>query len=246
MKHVTYNTKLIILTAILFFVSCFMFYDSVTANIQLETGLPNIPPAGLTTGNELPEYINYLYLFGLGLIALLALVQMMIGGLTYIFAAGNVAKFEIAKDTIKQALLGLGLLLVSYLFLRTINPDLVNLRNPSLTLIEFAFQDANWRWTSGSCSNFGSGWGATSAFHCEGARPSVSAVCCGLHSPRPQDYRWALIPAGESCDSILDNGLFDISNWQYFNDRHCQGAGPEPAHEVHDPPAAYYCCGKLP
>jgi len=103
------------------------------AQVRLETGLPNIPGGQLPVGQELPSYIRYLFIFGLGLIAFLALAQMMAGGLTYILAAGNVAKVEDAKDTIKQALLGLGLLLVSYLLLRTINPDLVNLRNPNLT-----------------------------------------------------------------------------------------------------------------
>jgi hypothetical protein len=113
-----------------------MFYDSAMAQYKLETGLP--PIAGQPSPSEgLPQYINYLFIFGLGLIAFLALVQMMAGGLTYILAAGNVAKVETAKDTIKQALLGLGLLLVSYLLLRTINPDLVNLRNPNLTPTEF-------------------------------------------------------------------------------------------------------------
>lgn len=62
---------------------------------------------------------------------------MTIGGIMYILAAGNAAKVEDAKDTILQALFGLGILLVSYLLLRTINPDLVNLTNPNLTPIQF-------------------------------------------------------------------------------------------------------------
>lgn len=113
---------------------------AATAQVQLETGLPNIPGGQLPAGQELPSYINYLFIFGLGLIAFLALGQMMLGGLTYILAAGNAAKVEDAKDTIFQALLGLGILLVSYLLLRTINPDLVNLRNPNLTPIQFQGQ----------------------------------------------------------------------------------------------------------
>lgn len=107
------------------------------AQVRLETGLPTIPAAGLTRGQELPSYINYLFIFGLSLVAFLALGQMMLGGIHYILAAGNVAKVEDAKNTIQQALLGLGLLLVSYLLLRTINPDLVNLRNPNLTPTQF-------------------------------------------------------------------------------------------------------------
>ncbi len=105
------------------------------AQVQLETGLLN-PQTGqvitqLPAGQELPSYINYLFIFGLALITFLAFGFMIIGGVQYILAAGNIAKVEDAKDTIKQALLGLGLLLVSYLLLRTINPDLVNLQNPS-------------------------------------------------------------------------------------------------------------------
>lgn len=106
------------------------------AQVQLETGLPGAP-SQLPAGTELPSYIRYLFLFGLGLIAILALAQMIIGGITYILAAGNAAKVEDAKDIIFQALLGFGILLVSYLLLRTINPDLVNLRNPNLTPTQF-------------------------------------------------------------------------------------------------------------
>lgn len=117
-------------------------YVSFTAMavVRLETGLPNIPGNQLTVGQELPEYINYIFIFGLGLITILALGQMMYGGIQYILAAGNVAKVEDAKETITQALIGLGLLLISYLLLRTINPDLVNLKNPQLAPTKFQGQ----------------------------------------------------------------------------------------------------------
>jgi len=133
--------KYIFIIILLFAISCALLAISYApyaakAQVKLETALPNIPGAPAPS-SSLPGYINYLFIFGLSLIAFLALAQMMIGGLTYILAAGNVAKVEDAKDTIKQALLGLGLLLVSYLLLRTINPDLVNLRNPNLAPTQF-------------------------------------------------------------------------------------------------------------
>src|SRR3990167_7900818 len=106
------------------------------AQVQLETGLPGVP-SQLPAGQELPSYIRYLFIFGIGAISILALAQMIIGGIIYILAAGNAARVEDAKDTIFQALFGLGILLVSYLLLRTINPDLVNLRNPNLTPTQF-------------------------------------------------------------------------------------------------------------
>ncbi len=125
--------QLIIFMAI---ICSLLFVIPIQAQIQLETALPSI--SGQPSPNQgLPEYINYLFIFGLGLVAILALTQMMIGGLTYILAAGNVAKTEDAKDTIQQALLGMGLLLASYLLLRTINPDLVNLRAPNLGPSQF-------------------------------------------------------------------------------------------------------------
>lgn len=122
-------------------ISLLFFAPVALAQYKLETGLPNVPGGQLPAGSELPSYIKYLFIFGLGLITILALGVMIFGGIQYILAAGNAAKTEDAKAWIQQALLGLGLLLVSYLLLRTINPDLVNLRNPNLTPIQFQFQE---------------------------------------------------------------------------------------------------------
>ncbi|MBI4919810.1 hypothetical protein HY838_00710 [Candidatus Azambacteria bacterium] len=128
------NKKILLIVFIL--IACFMpLVASVQAQVRLETGLPGVPV--IPAGQELPSYINYLFIFGLGLITFFALGFMTIGGVMYILAAGNIAKVEDAKDMIKQALLGLGLMLVSYLLLRTINPDLVNLRNPKIDLLQF-------------------------------------------------------------------------------------------------------------
>ena len=149
MKNQKVKTKNFILY-LLFAICYLLFAVSATAQVKLETGLPNIPGGQLPVGQELPSYINYLFIFGLGLIAFLALAQMMIGGIQYILAASNVVNKVNAKDTIQQALLGLGLLLVSYLLLRTINPDLVNLRNPNLTPTQFQAQTQFGRGASGS------------------------------------------------------------------------------------------------
>jgi len=182
---------------ILFFVSCFMFYDSVIAQVKLETALPNIPNVPAPSGG-LPQYINYLFIFGLGLIAFLALGQMMIGGLTYILAAGNVAKVEDAKNTIQQALLGLGLLLVSYLLLYTINPDLVNLRNPKLTPTQFqglspsteifGSGGKSYQWAEIPKNKYcvdvlGKDWVNVDGNLCQSPSPSWTFACCGYFPP---------------------------------------------------------------
>ena len=127
------RTKKITIFAIVLFSIFYLLFSAATlAQYQLETALPKIP--GIPPPSSgLPEYINYLFVFGLGVIGVIALSVMMFGGIQYILAAGNVGKTTEAKEWIYAALTGLGLLLVSYLLLRTINPDLVKLTEPDLT-----------------------------------------------------------------------------------------------------------------
>lgn len=90
-------------------------------------------PGAPSPGSSIANYINYLFVFALALSGFLALGMMTLGGLQYVLAAGNVSKVEEAKNKITQALIGLGVILVSFLLLRTINPDLVKLKNPDLS-----------------------------------------------------------------------------------------------------------------
>ncbi|MFN7088237.1 MAG: hypothetical protein ACK4NX_00210 [Candidatus Paceibacteria bacterium] len=77
-------------------------------------------------------YVRYLFLFGLAIGGILAFAMIVVGGIQYAMSAGNVSQISDAKDRITQAILGLLLLLASYLILSTINPALVSLRNPEL------------------------------------------------------------------------------------------------------------------
>jgi len=179
------------------FTICYLLFAASTmARIQLETALP--PIANQPSPSQgLPQYINYLFIFGLGAITFLALAQMMVGGLTYILAAGNAAKFEDAKNTIQQALLGLGLLLVSYLLLYTINPDLVNFRNPNLTPMQFNtppgitaggggaqnYQWANVPFNQYCASVLGPNWECVDNNLCSSPQPDNTTYCCGYFPP---------------------------------------------------------------
>ncbi len=201
MKNQKVKTKKFILY-LLFTICYLLFAVSATAQVRLETGLPTIPATGLTRGQELPSYINYLFIFGLGLIAFLALGQMMLGGIQYILAASNAADKLKAKETIQQALLGLGLLLVSYLLLRTINPDLVNLRNPNLAPIQFQGQvpppgmgaggsgGESYQWakipTNQYCKDvLGKNWVNVDDNNCQASsKLDWTYTCCGYFPPK--------------------------------------------------------------
>ena len=79
-------------------------------------------------GSELPRCINQIYVWSLGVAALLALLMMIIGGYYYMTASGNAEQSGKGIDMIWGAVIGLALLFGAYLLLSTINPDLVNLK----------------------------------------------------------------------------------------------------------------------
>lgn len=82
------------------------------------------------------QYVRALFLLGLTVIGLLALVAMVVGGIVYLTSAGSPERIKKAKSIIGGALAGLALLLCSYIILKLINPDLVQLKMPKLENVE--------------------------------------------------------------------------------------------------------------
>jgi len=80
----------------------------------------------------LPLYVKYFYYLSLMIAGLLALGTMVYGGFLYLISAGAPVKMIAAKDQITGGILGLVVLLSSYLILATINPQLAIFRLPSL------------------------------------------------------------------------------------------------------------------
>ncbi len=78
------------------------------------------------------EYVKTFFIFGLGLVGIVALFGIIFGGVQYLLSAGNAALKTYGRQWITAALSGLVLLLCSYLILATINPSLVNLSLPPL------------------------------------------------------------------------------------------------------------------
>lgn len=97
---------------------------------ELLLDYPTIPGAGKLGEGEastLPGIIRYIYLFSLGIVGFIALLSILIGAIKYTTAAGNVSQVEDAKKQIKEALLGILILLAAVLILNIINPDLINI-----------------------------------------------------------------------------------------------------------------------
>ncbi len=105
-----------------------LFSGSVFAN-DTEISWPTSPLTGIDLGSntEFHELIAYLYGWGIGLGALFTFIMLVWGGFEYMTSAGDPGKLKNAIKRITTTLLGLALLLSSWLVLNTINPALTTL-----------------------------------------------------------------------------------------------------------------------
>jgi len=84
----------------------------------------------------LAQYIISLYRFGVWFAISLSIFMIMFGGFQWLVSGGSPDRIGRAKGYISNALIGLILALASYIILETINPQLVNLEIPVVTLAD--------------------------------------------------------------------------------------------------------------
>ncbi len=121
------NHKKIFLT--IFEALSLLFYATIGhAAYKVEISLP-----GMTSPivSDPGVYVRYLFIFGLSLAGFLAVGAIVWGGINYMLAP-SVGTTQKAKDWIVGALMGIALLLCSWLILATIDPSLTNL-SPSIS-----------------------------------------------------------------------------------------------------------------
>lgn|GEM_PF-1951023 len=123
---------------LILFLTGFLFFllsDFILA-AEVEIEYPEIPGAVTprTTKTFLPEYIRYLFNFAIVLAGLVAFVSLVYGGTRYLVSAGSPVAISDAKSQITAGILGLLLILGSYLLLTTINPQLTILKVGELTV----------------------------------------------------------------------------------------------------------------
>ncbi|MCX6720859.1 MAG: hypothetical protein NTW11_03575 [Candidatus Staskawiczbacteria bacterium] len=119
--------KLICLSA-LFFVFLFAGFFCLSANktfaAQLEVTYPTIAGQSITGDTKLPAYVSYLFYAGMFLGFFSVFISLIIAGVMYLFSAVNVDKRADAKDRVGGAISGLLVLVLTYLIITTINPQL--------------------------------------------------------------------------------------------------------------------------
>jgi hypothetical protein len=120
---------------LLIFLATFLIGQTVLA---LELDWP-APPGGKSLNVleregklSFPAMVEYFYRWGIALGGLAAFISLVMAGFQYLTSVGNETKMRDAKERINSAVLGLVLLLSSFLILNAINPELTTLRMPSL------------------------------------------------------------------------------------------------------------------
>ncbi len=103
--------------------------DAVRLNLTYPT-FPGAPDINLEENQSLSSIVAWLYTMIVGISGLAAFVMIVWGGVQWMTSAGNPTKTSDAKDRIQKALLGLLLILASFLILQVINPELTLLREP--------------------------------------------------------------------------------------------------------------------
>lgn len=95
----------------------------------------SVPLPGMNQGVSGPaEYIRGVFLFAISAVGIVALTTLAVGGFMYVASAGNQARQEAAKEIIWGAIGGIIILATSYLLLNTINPDLLKITDPAITV----------------------------------------------------------------------------------------------------------------
>ena len=115
----------------------FLCFFPLIVNGDTEVNWPTVPKVGggtmtITDSTTLPELVSFLFTFSIMIAGLTAFSMFIYGGLRYLTSAGNAATQKDARDIITSAIVGLLLLLGSYLLLQLINPDILILKPLSL------------------------------------------------------------------------------------------------------------------
>lgn len=94
----------------------------------LELNYPQISAFGapqVTSGTDIIGYVKYAFVFLVVAAGIFGVISIAISGFIILVSAGNPAAITAARERIFGSILGIGLLMFSYIILRTINPQII-------------------------------------------------------------------------------------------------------------------------
>lgn len=122
----TLKKRILIAAILLIAFSPAIFFADAFHPRETEVNYPTLPGnLTLTPDTSLPELLNYVFTFFVVIGGLLAFAIIVYAGFLFMTSGANPGLRSQAQDKIKNALLGIVLLLSSYIIFTTINPELV-------------------------------------------------------------------------------------------------------------------------
>lgn len=118
------------------FVTFLTFLPSTVSAVGLELQYPTISGQTITTNTKLPDYVLYLFNVGMFLGFFSVSISLIIAGVIYFLSPAKADLLADAKDRISGAISGLLILVLTYLIVTTINPQLSIFKSTKLPATE--------------------------------------------------------------------------------------------------------------
>lgn len=119
---------------LIFFFSFLLLPVISLAALNLNLEYPSFEVGGdkfdLNATQHINQVVVWFYYFIVTLAGFAAFVMLVWGGIEWLISAGNPTKTSSAKERITSAITGLLIILISFLILQTINPELTTLTFP--------------------------------------------------------------------------------------------------------------------
>lgn len=119
---------------LLIFLICLLLFPGLSKAISLNLNYPEFGGFDINREDQqdLTQIVAWFYYFIVGISGLAAFIMLVWGGFRWLTSAGNPTAISDARDQITKALLGLLLILTSWIILQVINPELTILIGPQL------------------------------------------------------------------------------------------------------------------
>ena len=125
--------EILALSSLVFYLGFFRFVGAEGISYKMLEPIPGIGKDGVVT--DFGVYLSEVFTISLQIATVLAVLMIAYGGFKYVTVESFIGKSD-AKKKITDAVIGLLLILTSWLLLYTINPELVNnkfeIPNPSV------------------------------------------------------------------------------------------------------------------
>lgn len=92
----------------------------------LEVRYPDLLGVGQPSPTSLTQYVKYVFIFAYMAAGIIGVISIVIAGFQKMLYAGNAGKSKEANERIFNAILGIVILMTSFILLRTLNPSLLD------------------------------------------------------------------------------------------------------------------------